>query len=75
MTMKPSVIVYKIANLDDKENTITINFKLSMAWYDTRIGLETGVTISHTEQGRPQGIVSNFCQKDVTAKRFLSNTK
>ena len=51
MTMKPSVIVYKIANLDDKENTITINFKLSMAWYDTRIGLETGVTISHREQG------------------------
>ena len=38
--IKPSVIVYKIADLDDQENTISLNFLLSIVWHDPRIGLE-----------------------------------
>ena len=41
ITIKPSVIVYKIAKLDDKENTITLNFLLSIVWNDPRISLES----------------------------------
>ena len=41
MTIRPSVFVYKIAKLDDKENTITLNFMLSISWRDTRISMES----------------------------------
>ena len=41
MTLKPSIIVYKIAKLDEQETTITLNFLLSIYWHDTRISLES----------------------------------
>ena len=41
MTIRPSVFVYKIAKLDDQENTITLNFMLSITWRDTRISMES----------------------------------
>ena len=41
MILKTSVIVYKIAELNDKDNTITLDFLLSVVWYDTRLSLES----------------------------------
>ena len=36
-----SVTVFKIAELDENKNTITLNALLSVWWNDTRITLET----------------------------------
>ena len=33
--------VFKISELDENENTITMNVLLSVVWNDTRITLET----------------------------------
>ena len=41
MIIKSSVIVYKIAELNEEEKTITLNFLLSVIWHDTRISLES----------------------------------
>ena len=41
MILKSSVIVYKIAELNEEENTITIKFLLSVVWHDTRLSLES----------------------------------
>ena len=41
MKLKTVVVVYKIAELNDKENTITLNFLLAVKWYDTRLSLES----------------------------------
>ena len=41
MILKSSVTVYKIAELNEEENTITLNFLLSVVWYDTRLSLES----------------------------------
>ena len=37
-TIQPYMIVYKVADFNDQENTITLNFMLSITWYDIRIG-------------------------------------
>ena len=41
LIIEASINVYKIANFDDQENTITMNFLLSTIWHDTRIALES----------------------------------
>ena len=41
MILKSSVIIYKIAELNEEENTITIKFLLSVVWHDTRLSLES----------------------------------
>ena len=41
MILKSSVSVYKIADFNEEENTITLNFLLSVVWYDTRLSLES----------------------------------
>ena len=41
MILKTVVVVYKIAELNEKENTITLNFLLAVKWYDTRLSLES----------------------------------
>ena len=41
MILKSSITVYKIAELNEEENTITLNFLLSVVWYDTRLSLES----------------------------------
>ena len=40
MILYSYVTVYKIAELHEEENTITLNFLLSVVWYDTRLSLE-----------------------------------
>ena len=40
MILYSYITVYKIAELHEEENTITLNFLLSVVWYDTRISLE-----------------------------------
>ena len=40
-TIKPLVMIYKIAELDDRKNTISLNFLLSISWNDPRISLES----------------------------------
>ena len=41
MILKSSVNVYEIAEFNEEENTITLNFLLSIIWYDTRLSLES----------------------------------
>ena len=41
MILKSSVTIYKIAELNEEENTITLNFLLAVKWYDTRLSLES----------------------------------
>ena len=41
MKMNSSVTTFKIAELDENQNTITLNLLLSVIWNDTRITLET----------------------------------
>ena len=41
MILKSSVTVHKIAELNEEENTISLNFLLSVVWYDTRLSLES----------------------------------
>ena len=41
MKMISSVTVFKIAELDENKNTITLNALLSVWWNDTRVTLET----------------------------------
>ena len=41
MKMVSSVTVFKIAELDENQNTLTLNLLLSIIWNDTRITLET----------------------------------
>ena len=41
MKMVSSVTVFKIAELDENQNTLTLNLLLSIRWNDTRITLET----------------------------------
>ena len=41
MILKSSVTVYKIAEFNEEENTITIDFLLSVIWHDTRLSLES----------------------------------
>ena len=41
MILKSSVTVYKIAEFNEEENTITIDFLLSAIWHDTRLSLES----------------------------------
>ena len=41
MKMVSSVTVFKIAELDENQNTLTLNLLLSIVWNDTRITLET----------------------------------
>jgi hypothetical protein len=41
MKMVSSVTTFKIAELDENQNTITLNLLLSVMWNDTRITLET----------------------------------
>ena len=40
MILNSYITVYKIAELNEEENTITLNFLLSVVWYDTRLSLE-----------------------------------
>ena len=40
MILYSYITVYKIAELNEEENTITLNFLLSVVWYDTRLSLE-----------------------------------
>ena len=40
MILYSYITVYKIAELHEEENTITLNFLLSVVWYDTRLSLE-----------------------------------
>ena len=40
-TLITKLTVYKIAELDENKNTITINFVLSVIWKDTRLTLES----------------------------------
>ena len=39
--MVSSVTTFKIAELDENQNTITLNLLISALWNDTRITLET----------------------------------
>jgi hypothetical protein len=39
--MVSSVTIFKIAELDENQNTITLNLLISALWNDTRITLET----------------------------------
>ena len=39
--MVSSVTVFKIAELDENQNTLTLNLLLSIIWNDTRLTLET----------------------------------
>ena len=39
MILKSSVTVYEIAELNDEKNSISLTFKLSVIWHDTRLGL------------------------------------
>ena len=41
MKMVSSVTTFKIAELDENQNTITLNLLISALWNDTRITLET----------------------------------
>ena len=41
MKMISSVTVFKIAELDENKNTITLNALLSVWWNDTRVTLKT----------------------------------
>ena len=41
LKVSTSVTVFKIAELDENKNTITLNALLSVWWNDTRITLET----------------------------------
>ena len=41
MKMLSSVTVFKIAELDENQNTLTLNLLLSVVWNDSRITLET----------------------------------
>ena len=41
MILKPAVTVYEFAELNEEENSITLNFLLAVLWYDTRLGLES----------------------------------
>ena len=41
MILKSAVTVYEIAELNEEENSITLNFLLAVIWYDTRLGLES----------------------------------
>ena len=41
MVLYSSVTVFKISELDETQNTITMNVLLSVAWNDTRVTLET----------------------------------
>ena len=41
LEMRSSVTVFKIAELDEDQNTITLDLLLSVSWNDTRLTLET----------------------------------
>ena len=41
VTLKSSLIVHKIAEFDERHNTITLNFVLSVVWEDPRLSLES----------------------------------
>ena len=41
MVLNSYLTVYKIAELNEEENTISLNFLLSVVWYDTRLTLES----------------------------------
>ena len=41
MNLSSSLTVFKIAELDENQNTITLNLLLSVVWNDTRVTLES----------------------------------
>ena len=41
MSLSSSLTVFKIAELDENQNTITLNILLSVVWNDTRVTLES----------------------------------
>ena len=41
MVLYPSVTIFKISELDEEHNTITMNVLISAVWNDTRVTLET----------------------------------
>ena len=41
MSLSSSLTVFKIAELDENQNTITLNLLLSVVWNDTRVTLES----------------------------------
>ena len=41
LEMRSSVTVFKIAELDEDQDTITLDLLLSVSWNDTRLTLET----------------------------------
>ena len=61
MFLYASVTVFKIAELDDRKNTLTLNVLLSMLWDDTRVTLETNKK-NEQEKQINQFIFSNISQ-------------
>ena len=49
LTIKSTITVEKISELDDKENTITLNFLFFTVWHDPRISLESNDPEDQTE--------------------------
>ena len=41
LEMRSSITVFKIAELDEDQDTITLDLLLSVSWNDTRLTLET----------------------------------
>ena len=41
MNLSSSLTVFKIAELDENQNTVTLNLLLSVVWNDTRVTLES----------------------------------
>ena len=41
MSLSSSLTVFKIAELDENQNTVTLNLLLSVVWNDTRVTLES----------------------------------
>ena len=41
IVLYPSVTVFKISEIDEQHNTITMNVLISAVWNDTRVTLET----------------------------------
>ena len=72
MVLKSSVTVYKITELNEEENTITLNFLLSVVWYDTRLSLES----NNPNKSIKWYAVNEFDQTQIFTKTLeISGTK